>query len=103
MGPLGHLQVDLGRLLVCLPGFGHIAPHVGVSYLIEPLSQSHQEDVRLTRQQVLEKSDGPGPRDGTAEVRHGGAHVLGDLAIRGLQITPAGIQNAGDRESQGVC
>ena len=24
VGPLGHLQVDLGRLLVCLPGLGQI-------------------------------------------------------------------------------
>ena len=38
VGPFGHLQVNLGRLLVCLPGFGQIAPHVGVPYLIEPIS-----------------------------------------------------------------
>ena len=102
MRTLRNLQVNLGRLLVYRSGLGQISPKMRMTDLIEPLRQSHQHNLRLACQQILEKCDGPGARHRTPECGHGSTHVLGDLAIGWLQIVPARIQNTGGCERHGV-
>ena len=98
MRALRHLQVDLGRLLVCRSGFGQISPKMRMPDLIEPLRQGHQNVVTLTGEQILEKRDGAGARHRVPEGRDGRTHLLGDLMIRRLQIVPARIQKTGGCE-----
>ena len=95
MGPLGHLQVDLGRLVVGDAGGRPISPLVRVADLVEPLRQGNQHYNGLARQQVLEKRVASGAGHHTPKIRNVGTDLLAHHVICGLEILPARIENTG--------